>query len=178
MIFLCQATLANDGNHNNKTHTYHTFPKHPVFHFAPLFHFGPTYYICIMIETCTGELPLIGHDICVCFSRAYHLIRQDACVCVRTRVCMCLYVRVLCVCARARVFIFNYMYHGLIFIIQIEMNTILSTLSQSQIEITAYCVCSQYQSVNTVVRLMKPTAVGFIRYGRRRSDRNRTARFV
>ena len=30
----------------------------------------------------------------------------------------------------------------------------------------------------TVVRLMKPTAVGFIRYGRRRSDRIRTARFV
>ena len=30
----------------------------------------------------------------------------------------------------------------------------------------------------TVVRLMKPTTVGFIRYGRRRSDRIRTARFV
>ena len=30
----------------------------------------------------------------------------------------------------------------------------------------------------TVVRLMKPTAVGFIRYGRRRSDRIGTARFV
>ena len=30
----------------------------------------------------------------------------------------------------------------------------------------------------TVVRLMKPTAVGFIRYGRRRSDRIRTTRFV
>ena len=30
----------------------------------------------------------------------------------------------------------------------------------------------------TVVRLMKPTAVGFIRYGRRRSDRIRSTRFV
>ena len=30
----------------------------------------------------------------------------------------------------------------------------------------------------TVVRLMKPTAAGFIRYGRRRSDRIGTARFV
>ena len=30
----------------------------------------------------------------------------------------------------------------------------------------------------TVVRLMKPTAVGFIPYGHRRSDRIRTARFV
>ena len=30
----------------------------------------------------------------------------------------------------------------------------------------------------TVVRLMKPTAVGFIRYGRRRSDRITTTRFV
>ena len=34
------------------------------------------------------------------------------------------------------------------------------------------------QSISTVVRLMKPTAVGFIRYGRRRSDRIGTARFV
>ena len=39
------------------------------------------------------------------------------------------------------------------------------------------CECRR-TSLITVVRLMKPTAVGFIRYGRRRSDRIKTARFV
>ena len=44
---------------------------------------------------------------------------------------------------------------------------------------TGAYTCEQRDCVIiTVVRLMKPTAVGFIRYGRRRSDRIRTARFV
>ena len=48
LILLCQATLANDGNHvgtRTEPHIAWLFPKHPLFHFASVFHFTPAYPI-------------------------------------------------------------------------------------------------------------------------------------
>ena len=52
------------------------------------------------------------------------------------------------------------------------------TLPEARYAPTRGHACTCKWLTLTVVRLMKPTAVGFIRYGRRRSDRIGTARFV